>query len=105
MSARAALRRCPRCGALTRQRCRRCERARGRRRPPSETSWYRHPAWRARARAQLLTAPRCARCPSPAAVAGHVTPHRGDWPAFITGPLVSLCYRCNRRQAVEDGRV
>jgi hypothetical protein len=99
---RAALRRCRRCGQLVRGRCLRCERARGRQRPASETSWYGAPAWRARSAAQLAAYPACARCGAPATVAGHVTPHHGDWEAFIGGALVSLCYRCNRQQAVED---
>jgi hypothetical protein len=27
----------------------------------------------------------------PATIADHIEPHRGDWNAFMTGPLQSLC--------------
>jgi 5-methylcytosine-specific restriction protein A len=31
----------------------------------------------------------------PATVADHITPHRGDWNAFLLGPLQSLCKSCH----------
>jgi hypothetical protein len=30
-----------------------------------------------------------------ATVVDHVTPHRGDWTAFCTSPLQSLCKSCH----------
>jgi hypothetical protein len=29
-------------------------------------------------------------------VVDHVTPHRGDWTAFVTGELQSLCEPCHK---------
>ena len=29
-------------------------------------------------------------------VVDHVTPHRGDWTAFVTGQLQSLCEPCHK---------
>jgi hypothetical protein len=31
----------------------------------------------------------------PATVADHITPHGGDWNAFLFGPLQSLCKPCH----------
>jgi 5-methylcytosine-specific restriction enzyme A len=52
----------------------------------------------------------------PATVADHVVPHDGDWNAFLTGALQSLCEHCHnstkrridlgappRRYSGEDG--
>jgi hypothetical protein len=40
---------------------------------------------------------------TPATIADHVTPHKGDWNAFSLGPLQSLCETCHnsRKQAAE----
>jgi hypothetical protein len=32
---------------------------------------------------------------TPATIADHVESHRGDWSAFLTGKLQSLCARCH----------
>jgi hypothetical protein len=37
----------------------------------------------------------------PATVADHVTPHRGDWAAFCTGKLQSLCDPCHKSTKVQ----
>jgi hypothetical protein len=34
---------------------------------------------------------------TPATIADHVTPHRGDWNAFRLGELQSLCFDCHNR--------
>jgi hypothetical protein len=34
---------------------------------------------------------------TPATIADHVTPHRGDWNAFLLGELQSLCRACHNR--------
>lgn len=49
---------------------------------------------------QLRTHPLCATCLSrgvttPATIADHVEPHRGDWNAFMLGKLQSLCKPCH----------
>jgi 5-methylcytosine-specific restriction enzyme A len=64
-----------------------------------------HPAygkahWRKRARLQLQAEPLCAICltkgrVTPAEVADHIEPHRGDSNAFHYGELQSLCARCH----------
>lgn len=58
--------------------------------------WYNLPMWRARRAAQLSAEPICTRCQkegrlTPATVANHVIPHRGNWDIFIGGRLESLC--------------
>jgi 5-methylcytosine-specific restriction endonuclease McrA len=73
-------------------------------------AWYGLSAWRRRASLQLRIEPLCAECKrngktTPARVADHVTPHRGDWNAFRLGKLQSLCFEChNRRKQVEEIR-
>jgi 5-methylcytosine-specific restriction protein A len=52
--------------------------------------------WKRRRRLHLAQHPLCATCEAqgkltPATVADHVTPHRGDPQLFWFGPLVSLC--------------
>jgi 5-methylcytosine-specific restriction enzyme A len=63
-------------------------------------SWYQLERWRRLRRHQLRTEPLCQMCQArglavPATVADHVTPHRGDWNAFLTGTLQSLCGHCH----------
>jgi 5-methylcytosine-specific restriction endonuclease McrA len=65
-------------------------------------SWYQLEVWRRRRRLQLRFEPLCAFCiargvVTPATIADHVTPHRGDWNAFRLGALQSLCSDCHVR--------
>jgi 5-methylcytosine-specific restriction enzyme A len=58
--------------------------------------WYGTSRWKRRRRQQLREHPLCAMCEAigritPASVADHATPHRGDPQLFWFGPLVSLC--------------
>jgi 5-methylcytosine-specific restriction endonuclease McrA len=67
---------------------------------PSHDSWYQLTAWRKRRARQLRDHPICKLCESqniitPATVADHVTPHQGEWNAFLTTPLQSLCATCH----------
>jgi 5-methylcytosine-specific restriction endonuclease McrA len=59
-------------------------------------SWYGSQRWRRMAKAQLAAEPLCCMCAAEgrveaAAVADHVTPHRGNWTLFWEGRLQSLC--------------
>jgi 5-methylcytosine-specific restriction enzyme A len=42
----------------------------------------------------------------PATVADHIVPHHGDWNAFLTGKLQSLCEHCHNsaKRRIELGR-
>jgi hypothetical protein len=65
-----------------------------------QRDWYQLERHRKRAKAQLQHEPFCALCAArgiatPARIADHVEPHRGDWNAFRTGKLQSLCWRCH----------
>jgi 5-methylcytosine-specific restriction protein A len=56
--------------------------------------------WKRRSRLQLLAHPLCMFCEkqgkvTPARVADHITPHRGDRTAFFLGELQSLCWSCH----------
>lgn len=58
--------------------------------------WYGSRRWKARRLAQLQAEPLCAYClregkVTPAKVADHKTPHRGDEDLFWNGELQSLC--------------
>jgi 5-methylcytosine-specific restriction enzyme A len=61
---------------------------------------YRNAAWRRRRVQQLRAAPLCRLClevmgvTTPATIADHVTPHKGD-PVLFDGPLQSLCHQCH----------
>jgi 5-methylcytosine-specific restriction endonuclease McrA len=62
--------------------------------------WYQLQRWRNLAKAQLRREPLCRYCREhgrvePGRVADHVTPHSGDWNAFLTGELQSLCINCH----------
>lgn len=69
-------------------------------------------AWRKRRARQLQLHPLCRMCldvdarATPATVADHIFPHRGD-PVLFAGPLQSLCASCHnsRKQALENGGV
>ena len=73
--------------------------------------WYWTQRWRRRRRAQLTAEPFCSMCRdegvyTPASVADHVTPHKGDEAKFWTGALQSLCKRHHDRdkKLIEAGR-
>ena len=73
--------------------------------------WYQLGRWKRRHRLQLMAEPLCRFCRARgvatlATVADHVTPHRGDWNAFVVGPLQSLCGTCHNRdkRAIEAGQ-
>lgn len=58
--------------------------------------WYSLKAWKDRRHDQLTREPLCAFClgmghVTPATVADHVVPHRGDYDLFWFGELQSLC--------------
>jgi len=62
--------------------------------------WYELERWRKRRRAQLRCQPLCVSClkrgrVSVATIADHVDEHCGNWVAFLTAPLQSLCRECH----------
>lgn len=62
----------------------------------STVDWYNTSAWRKRRQGQLTSHPLCWMCQqmgyvTPATVADHVVPHRGDRELFWRGELASLC--------------
>jgi hypothetical protein len=62
--------------------------------------WYGLASWKARRRHQLCEHALCAICEAkglvtPATVADHHPPHKGDWNQFRLGPLRSLCRVCH----------
>jgi 5-methylcytosine-specific restriction enzyme A len=64
-------------------------------------SWYNLQSWRTRAKHQLMTHPLCVLCEeqgrvTPATIADHQPPHKGDYNAFVLGPLRSLCQQCHQ---------
>jgi len=75
-------------------------------------SWYELERWRRLRRMQLRAEPLCRMCLERdgrvvvATVADHVEPHRGDWNAFLTGRLQSLCARCHstEKRMIERGK-
>jgi len=72
-------------------------------------SWYSPQRWRTRARHQLQVKPLCALCEEqgrivPATIADHHPPHKGDYTAFLFGPLRSLCCDCHQGQWAVDKR-
>ena len=68
------------------------------------TAWdnfYKTSRWQRLRRLQLQRHPLCKFCleraiVTAANVVDHVTPHRGDWNAFVTGELQSLCEPCHK---------
>jgi 5-methylcytosine-specific restriction enzyme A len=72
-------------------------------------TWYTLQRWRKRAKHQLAIEPLCALCLernqlTPATIADHHPPHKGDWAAFRLGPIRSLCRDCHSRQWAIDAR-
>jgi 5-methylcytosine-specific restriction enzyme A len=64
--------------------------------------WYSTAAWRKRRAHQLTIEPLCRMClaegrTTPATVADHVVPHRGNPGLFWQGELQSLCATCHSR--------
>ena len=58
--------------------------------------WYGQALWQRRRAAQLASEPLCCMCTdngkvTPATIADHIVPHRGDWGLFVSGELQSLC--------------
>ena len=63
---------------------------------PHYDGWYKLARWRRKRHAQLTAEPLCAYCLqdkrlTPATVADHVQPHKGDPELFWHGKLQSLC--------------
>jgi hypothetical protein len=81
-----------------------------RRIPEDRHDWYKLWQWQKRAHRHLRMEPLCRFClergrVTPATIADHVTPHRGDWNAFLLGELQSLCHAChNRDKRIEEIR-
>jgi 5-methylcytosine-specific restriction enzyme A len=70
--------------------------------------WYSLQRWRTRAKHQLRLEPLCALCAeqsrvTPATIADHFPPHKGDYNAFRLGPLRSLCASCHSRSLGDRG--
>ena len=64
------------------------------------SAWYNRAGWQHRRAHQLRLRPLCEQCEregrlTPATVADHVTPHKGDYMQFRLGRLQSLCARCH----------
>jgi 5-methylcytosine-specific restriction enzyme A len=73
--------------------------------PHHEWTWK--PRWRKKSKAQLAKEPVCEMClvhgrVTPATVADHVTPHRGDEKLFWEGVLQSLCKHCHDSRKKQD---
>jgi len=69
---------------------------------------YNSVTWRKRAKRQLAAEPLCAMCLArqaltPATIADHLQPHRGNRESFLMGALQSLCAPCHdgRKQQYE----
>ena len=65
--------------------------------------------WKTRRQHQLRIEPLCAACLkqdriTPATIADHVEPHRGDWNEFRLGKLQSLCQMCHQGKWADDKR-
>ena len=62
--------------------------------------WYGTQLWKNRRAHQLQIEPLCRLCldrgdVTPATVADHIEPHKGNYNAFVLGPLRSLCAPCH----------
>ncbi len=73
--------------------------------------WYNLALWQRRRAHQLASEPLCRVCAAagkvtPATIADHVIPHRGDWTLFAGGELQSLCkfHHDSTKQAAEEKR-
>jgi 5-methylcytosine-specific restriction protein A len=65
-------------------------------------AWYSTPKWIRRSKAQRRREPLCAECLkhgrlTPACIADHIEPHRGDVNRFWLGALQSLCGSCHSK--------
>jgi 5-methylcytosine-specific restriction enzyme A len=72
--------------------------------------WYNTRRWKTRSTRQLREHPLCNICAclgkaTRATVADHVVPHHGDWNAFITGELQSLCKPCHDNVKTKNERL
>ncbi|QPC43501.1 HNH endonuclease [Kaustia mangrovi] len=70
---------------------------------------YNTARWRKRRARQLADSPLCVYClardvVTPATVADHVTPHKGDERLFWHGELQSLCKRCHDSEKQREER-
>ena len=71
--------------------------------------WYSLNRWRKRAKAHLRREPLCAMClrqgkVTPATIADHIEPHKGDEMVFWFGPLQSLCKHHNGSKQMLEHR-
>jgi hypothetical protein len=69
--------------------------------------WYSLQRWRKRAKHQLQIEPLCRACleqgrVTPATIADHDPPHRGNWQQFRLGPIQSLCAECHAHKNGAD---
>lgn len=75
--------------------------------------WYSTARWKKRRALQLQEEPLCRFCQqigitTPATVADHITPHRGDYDLFFYGDLQSLCDTCHssaKQEMERSGRI
>ena len=72
--------------------------------------WYSSRKWKAKRLSQLREQPLCEFClkdgkVTPARIADHVTPHKGDESLFWFGRLQSLCAKCHdsTKKRIEAG--
>lgn len=77
---------------------------------PEHKSWYKTARWQKHRARFLALNPLCVMCAkegrtTPARVADHLIPHRGDETAFWTGELQALCFTHHNsdKQRVERG--
>lgn len=68
--------------------------------PVAWIGFYKTARWQKLRRAQLQEHPLCKFClergpVTAATIVDHVVPHKGDWTAFCTGKLQSLCRPCH----------
>ena len=75
------------------------------------SQWYAKPRWREKRTRQLQRQPLCVFCErmgrtTPATIADHIEPHRGDLHKFWHGDLMSLCATCHSsvKQRMENGK-
>lgn len=74
------------------------------------SNWYADRRWRAKRDALLAREPLCRFCAArgrvtPATIADHIEPHRGDRHKFWYGELQALCATCHSstKQRIENG--
>src|SRR5262245_13124542 len=68
--------------------------------PVAWNDFYKTARWQRLRKFQLMQHPLCKFClargiVTAAKVVDHVVPHKGDWTAFVTGALQSLCESCH----------